>query len=175
MLNHVILVDENDVQIGTEEKLVAHQLGLLHRAFSILLFNDTGEMLIHQRASDKYHSSGLWTNTCCSHQRPNEITIEAAERRLFEEMGIKTDLQFVNKFMYTTEFENGLIENEMDHILIGNFSGDVIPNPDEVQDWKYISEIELLNDVSKYPENYSSWFKIILETQLDTIKSFKKC
>jgi isopentenyl-diphosphate Delta-isomerase len=171
VVEHVILVDENDVQIGTEEKLRAHQLGLLHRAFSIFLYNDKGEMLIHQRASNKYHSSDLWTNACCSHQRPSEKTIDAALRRLNEEMGITTELRYVSKFMYTTVFDNGLTENEFDHILVGQFSAEVFPNKDEVRAWKYISEDQLLQDIKSKPEQYSSWFKIILATQLNEIKS----
>ena len=162
-MDQVILVDDHDHEIGQMEKLEAHQKGLLHRAFSIFLFNDKGEMLIQQRAAGKYHSGGLWTNTCCSHQQPGETNIEAGKRRLLEEMGITTELRDSFSFIYRTDFDNGLVEHELDHVLIGSYNDAPNPDPAEAQDWKYISLKDLLLDVDKNPDNYTIWFKICLK------------
>lgn len=158
----LILIDEKDNEIGIGDKLSVHLEGLLHRAFSIFIFNSQAELLIQQRANGKYHSPGLWTNTCCSHPRPGETTIEACNRRLFEEMGMRAGLQFSFSFLYNFEFTNGLIEHEFDHVFIGNT--DQIPeiNLNEVQAWKYISIPDLEKEISLNPELYTPWLKICM-------------
>ncbi len=159
----VVLVDENDQVLGTMEKLQAHQEGRLHRAFSVVIFNDEGEMLIHKRASDKYHCGGLWTNACCSHPRLDESPKEAALRRMQEEMGFTTPIEYIGQFIYKTEFENGLIENELDHVFVGRFNGEPKLNLEEVEDYKYIGADELNRDIEKHPQKYTVWFKKIVE------------
>jgi len=160
MNEYVILVDENDQEIGLMEKIEAHEKALLHRAFSVFIFNTKGELLLQQRAAQKYHSPELWTNTCCSHQRKNESTIGAAKRRLVEEMGMKCELKEAFTFIYKTPFDNGLTEHELDHVVIG-ISNDLPDiNLEEVMNFKYL-EMDLLSlDVMKKPELYTSWFKI---------------
>lgn len=171
LIDHVVLVDELDVPLGSMEKLEAHMKGLLHRAFSVFIFNDRDELLIHRRAYDKYHSGGLWTNTCCSHPRPGEQDIEAANRRLKEEMGFECHLQKVTSFIYKAQFENGLIEHEFDHIWIGKFNGDPIPDPSEVEEWKYIS-LDILNEeLNKHPEHFTVWFQLAMPKILDWKRS----
>ncbi len=159
----VILVDETDQEIGVMEKLQAHQLGLLHRAFSVFIFNDKQELLLQQRALSKYHSAGLWANACCSHQRPHETTIDAANRRLFEEMGLACDLKIYTSFIYKTPFDNGLTEHEFDYILIGESNTNPVINRNEVESYKWVSKAEVLADVKLNPNVYTSWFKIALE------------
>jgi isopentenyl-diphosphate delta-isomerase len=167
ILDHVVLVDELDAPIGSMEKLEAHMKGVLHRAFSIFIFNDRDELLIHRRALEKYHSGGLWTNTCCSHPRPGELDIEAATRRLKEEMGFSCELQKVTSFIYRAHFDNGLIEHEFDHIWTGNYNDDPIPDPSEVEEWKYIS-LDVLNvELDKHPENFSVWFQLAMPKIMD--------
>jgi isopentenyl-diphosphate delta-isomerase len=167
MKSEVILVDKNDSPIGTEEKLAAHQKGLLHRAFSVFVFNSSGELLIQKRARGKYHSGGLWTNTCCSHPAPGEETEPAAHRRLQEEMGFDCPMREVGSLLYRTEFDNGLVEHEFDHILIGEYNGPVEHvDPDEAEDWKWISEQKLLEDMKKEPEAFTYWFKLSIEDVL---------
>jgi len=163
MTDHVILVDTNDNAVGTMEKLQAHQEGVLHRAFSVLLFNSSGELLLQQRAFDKYHSGGLWTNTCCSHPLPGEDTIQASRRRLMEEMGIDMQPEFAYKFIYKTPLDQNLIEHELDHVFIGKFDGAPRINEREVADWKFTSMNWLREDVLKNPNNYTTWFRLILE------------
>lgn len=158
----VILVNENDEEIGTIEKIEAHQKGLLHRAFSIFIFNNNNELLIHQRASNKYHGGDLWTNTCCSHPLPNEEIAEAANRRLKEEMGITCELNQVGHLLYKVEVENNLIEHEYDHILLGKSDENPNPNAEEVKDWKWITIKDLENQIALHPENFTYWFKMIL-------------
>ncbi len=160
--NDVILVDEFDTEIGQMEKLEAHQKGVLHRAFSVLIFNSKNELLLQQRAFGKYHSEGLWTNACCSHQAANETTFEAAARRLHEEMGMRCSFKEGFKFRYKTELENNLIENELDHVILGFSDENPILNPSEAQDFKWISMDNLLNDMHQHPEKYTVWFKLIL-------------
>jgi isopentenyl-diphosphate delta-isomerase len=166
-LDHVVLVDELDAPLGSMEKLEAHKKGVLHRAFSIFIFNDRDELLIHRRAIDKYHSGGLWTNTCCSHPRPGEQDLDAATRRLIEEMGFSCDLLKVTSFIYRAHFENGLIEHEFDHIWTGIYNGDPIPNPIEVDQWKYISLEDLNEELNKNPESFTIWFKLALPKILE--------
>lgn len=158
----LILVDEEDNGIGFLDKVKVHQKGVLHRAFSVFIFNNAGELLLQRRALSKYHSPGLWSNTCCSHPRKGEGTLRACERRLQEEMGMSSDLKFAFSFTYRAEFENGLTEHEFDHVYFGYSQN--LPNPDpcEVMDSKYISMDELQNDVLSRPEDYTEWLKICL-------------
>lgn len=160
MGDDVILVDEYDNQIGTKEKMEAHRKGELHRAFSIFVFNSKNEMLLQQRAIKKYHSGGLWTNTCCSHPKPDEEINKAAHRRLEEEMGFDTKLDEAFAFTYFAELDKGLKEHEYDHVFIGSYEGNIIPNPDEVESFKWISMDTLKQDIKDNPRNYTEWFKI---------------
>ena len=161
--DYVILVDEQDNDVGVMEKLQAHQEGLLHRAFSIFIFNDKDELLLQQRSLSKYHSAGLWTNSCCSHPRPNETIKDAANRRLFEEMGVSCDLKIVTNFIYKTPFENGLTEYELDYILIGYTNSNPIINKEEVENFKWVLKDTVKKDIQVNPHLYTSWFKIALE------------
>lgn len=159
----VILVDETDKQIGLMPKLEAHQKAVLHRAFSVFVFNDKNELMLQQRALDKYHSPGLWTNTCCSHQRNGESNIQAGKRRLFEEMGFVTDLKESISFIYKAPFDNGLTEHEYDHVMIGYYNDKPNINKDEVADWKWMALEDVKKDLNKHPENYTIWFSIIFD------------
>lgn len=160
--DEVILVDEQDNETGSMQKMKAHELGLLHRAFSVLLFNDKDELLLQQRAFDKYHCAGLWTNTCCSHPRPGEPVQAAAIRRLKEEMGIECDLIKNFGFIYKASFNNGLTEHEYDHVFTGRFSAIPLINKNEVADWKYIPVDALKKDMARNPNSYTPWFTIII-------------
>ena len=157
----MILVNKMDEPIGTMEKLEVHQRGLLHRAFSVFVFDKTGKFLLQQRAFSKYHSSGLWTNTCCSHPRPGENVLQAAKRRLNEEMGFETELSEIFSFIYKAEMENGLIEHEYDHVFTGVFNDVPHPNPEEVQGWCYSSIYGLKEKMVRNPQQFTSWFKIV--------------
>lgn len=159
----VILVDENDQKIGLMPKMEAHEKGLLHRAFSVFVFNSKNELMLQQRALHKYHTPGLWANTCCSHQRDGESSIDAGKRRLSEEMGFTTDLKETTTFIYKAPFDNGLTEHELDHILIGKYEGEPNINPDEVADWKWMSLDEVKKDIQTNPNIYTAWFKIIFD------------
>lgn len=159
MEEEVILVDSIDHPIGTMGKMEAHIKGVLHRAFSVFIFNSQGELLLQQRAASKYHSGGLWTNTCCSHQRQGESTIEAATRRLNEEMGMQCEMKVMFNFMYHAHLDRGLIEHEFDHVLFGTTNDIPSPDPNEVQNWKYITMEALANDIRTSPENYTIWLK----------------
>ena len=159
----VILVNEKDEQIGLMPKMEAHEKALLHRAFSVFVFNEKNELMIQQRAHEKYHSPGLWTNTCCSHQREGESNIDAGKRRLQEEMGFSTDLKDTISFIYKAPFDNGLTEHEFDHILVGKFEGEPDLNPAEVSDWKWMALEELRDDMTQNPGRYTEWFKIIFD------------
>lgn len=166
----VILVDENDQPIGLMEKMEAHRKALLHRAFSVFILNSKGELLLQQRAWDKYHSPGLWTNTCCSHQRDGETNLQAANRRLKEEMGMETSLTELFSFIYKAPFDNGLTEHELDYVLIG-FSNEIpIINPSEVADYQYKSLNDIQQDISLNPEKYTAWFKIIFDRFFQEIR-----
>lgn len=162
-MEHVILVDEADNEIGTEEKLKAHKEGKLHRAFSIFVFNSEGKLLLQQRALSKYHCPGLWANTCCSHPRPNETVEAAAHRRLVEEMGFDCPLKEIFSFTYKAKFDNGLMEHEFDHILLGRFDGTPKANPEEVESWKWVGIDELKQDINANPGRYAYWFRISFE------------
>lgn len=169
MEDKVILVDENDLVIGTMPKLEAHEKGLLHRAFSVFIFNDKRETMLHQRADGKYHSPGLWSNTCCSHPREGETNVQAGERRLQEEMGFSVPLKKVFSFMYKTDFSNGLTEHEFDHVLIGKWNKDPNMNPEEVKDWKWVDMEVVRNDVKDNPNNYTVWFQHLINDHFKTI------
>jgi len=154
----VILVNESDEAIGAMEKMEAHEKGLLHRAFSVFIVNDAGEVLIQQRALDKYHSGGLWTNTCCSHPYPGETTLDAAHRRLMEEMGFDCPLQEIFSFMYKNVFDNGLTEHEFDHVFVGTYNGPIAANTSEVNSYKYMPASEILALMEAEPESFTVWF-----------------
>lgn len=159
----VILVNEKDEKIGLMPKMEAHEKGVLHRAFSVFIFNDKNELMLQQRALHKYHSPGLWTNTCCSHQRDGESSIDAGIRRLMEEMGFTTSLRETTKFIYKAPFDNGLTEHEYDHVLIGEFNDDPSINPEEVHSWKWMAIDDVKEDIEKNPHLYTEWFKIIFD------------
>ena len=159
----VILVDNNDNQIGLMPKLEAHEKGVLHRAFSVFIFNNDGELMLQRRALTKYHSPGLWTNTCCSHQRDGETNIISGKRRLNEEMGFDTELFEKTSFIYKAKFDNGLIEHEFDHVLVGSYNHSPIINSIEVDSWKWMSLENVKKDINDHPDNYTAWFKIIFE------------
>lgn len=162
MEEKIVLITSEDEVLGLMEKMQAHENGLLHRAFSVFLFNDKHEMLLQQRSSEKYHSPGKWTNACCSHPRINETYLEGAQRRLQEELGISCDLEEKFHFIYRAEVGNGLVEHELDHVFIGKYQGDFQLNPEEVAQVRYISEKDLDEAIKNHPEEYTEWFKIIL-------------
>lgn len=167
----IICVDTNDNEIGYIEKMDAHVKGILHRALSIFIFNDKNEVLLQKRYSGKYHSPSLWTNTCCTHPNKNENTIAAANRRLEEEMGFSCSLTEVFSFLYYVEFDNNLIEHEFDHVFFGRYNGNIKINPLEVEDYKWISLDEILADLKCNPNNYTFWFKYIIDNHIDEIKN----
>ncbi len=160
----VILVDENDNQIGIEDKLLAHSNGgKLHRAISIFIFNSKGETMLQKRASTKYHTPSKWTNTCCSHPNPGESVVDASHRRLKEEMGFDCDLQEKFSFVYHAEVGNGLKENEFDHVFFGTYDKTPNPNPEEADDWKWITLENLESDIKSNPDIYTPWLKIVID------------
>lgn len=159
----VILVDTNDEPIGLMEKMAAHEQALLHRAFSVFVLNDNNEIMLQQRAASKYHSPLLWTNTCCSHQRPSETNIQAGKRRLQEEMGFEVELTELFHFIYKAPFDNGLTEHELDHVMIGKYNDVPNINKDEVESWKWMSIEAIKKDIQENPNIYTAWFKIIFE------------
>jgi isopentenyl-diphosphate delta-isomerase len=161
-MENVILVNEHDNEIGIMEKMEAHRSGLLHRAFSILLFNNEGEILLQKRSLKKYHSGGLWTNTCCSHPLPGEAMEHATIRKLKQEMGIDVRTEFAYKFIYKAVLEKGLTEHECDYVFTGIYNGTPIINEEEVEDWKYMNIISLRKDMLQNPHNYTSWFQLIV-------------
>lgn len=152
-----------DEQLGLMGKMEAHEKALLHRAFSVFIFNNKGELMLQQRALDKYHSPGLWTNTCCSHQRNGESNIEAGQRRLQEEMGFECELKELFWFVYKAPFDNGLTEHELDHVMIGHYDEDPVINPDEVASFKWMTLEDVKEDMRIQPELYTEWFKIIFK------------
>lgn len=156
----MILVNESDQVTGHMEKLEAHRRGVLHRAFSIFIFNRNGELLLQQRAFEKYHSGGLWTNTCCSHPSPGEETLFSAENRLREEMGFTAPLEKIFDFVYRAEFEDGLIEHEYDHVFVGQYEGEINTDPAEVEDHVYISIPQLAYELSANPGKYTAWLRL---------------
>lgn len=163
MEEQVILVDSSNKEIGVAEKIKTHREGKLHRAFSIFVFNSEGQLLLQKRAQSKYHSGGLWSNTCCSHPRPEEPTAHAAHRRLKEEMGFDCELKEIFSFTYKVTFDNDLTEHEYDHVFLGTFAGDPTPCPEDVDEWKWIDLGELQEDVREHPERYTYWLQISLD------------
>ena len=159
----VVLVDEQDNQLGIMPKIEAHEKAVLHRAFSIFIFNDNGELMLQQRAADKYHSPLLWTNTCCSHQRDGETSLAAGKRRLQEEMGFVCDLKEVFWFVYKVPFNNGLTEHELDHVMVGTYNRNPNINKEEVASYKWMSLEDVKNDMKENPQRYTAWFKIIFK------------
>lgn len=170
-MDQVILVNELDVEVGFADKIDAHKQALLHRAFSVFIFNSKGKMLLQKRAFDKYHSAGLWTNACCSHPKPGEELVIAAKRRLSEEMGINVVLEKAFDFIYKTEFNNGLTEYEFDHVLIGKSDSEIKPCTKEVADYcfKKIEEVEV--ELELHPQKYTEWFKIAFPKVKQVYKS----
>jgi isopentenyl-diphosphate delta-isomerase len=169
----VILVDTNDKVIGLMDKMAAHEQALLHRAFSVFVLNDKNEVMLQQRASHKYHSPLLWTNTCCSHQRAGESNIQAGKRRLDEEMGFVTELKELFHFIYKAPFDNGLTEHELDHVMIGYSNDEPKINSDEVENWKWMKIEDIKNDMEIHPEIYTVWFKIIFDKFYHYLESHK--
>lgn len=165
MAEYIITVDEQDNEVGSIEKLEAHKLGVLHRAFSILVFNQKGQVLLQRRNIEKYHSPGLWSNTCCSHQRVGETLEEAVNRRLDEELGFTCDLKEMFHFIYKVEFDNNLMEHELDHVFFGHYDGDIIPNKEEVDEIKWMDMDDLKQDMADNPDTYTYWFKILMDRQ----------
>lgn len=165
----VILVDENNKEIGLMEKHEAHEKALLHRAFSVFVFNNRNELLLQQRSQDKYHSGGLWTNTCCSHPRASETTLDAAHRRLRDEMGFDCELTERFHFVYHATLDNGLSEHELDFVYTGIFNGTPEINTSEVQAYKWWPMEKVIADVNDNPQAYTTWFKIILDKYLENV------
>lgn len=163
MTEDVILVDHHDTPIGRMEKMEAHLKGELHRALSVLIFNSKGEILLQQRAFTKYHTPGLWSNSCCSHPRPGEDSLQAATRRLNEEMGFTTALTNSFDFVYKAHFDNGLTEHEYDHVFFGTFDGIPAINPEEAHDYKWVNPNHLMEDMRSAPGEFTVWFRIIME------------
>ena len=159
----LVLVNEQDEPVGLMEKMAVHRKALLHRAFSVFLFNSAGQMLLQRRALEKYHSGGLWTNTCCSHPYPDESPVQAATRRMKEELGFETVVEPAFHFIYKAALDNELTEHEFDHILVGVFNGEINFNPTEVKNFKWITLDELASDLRQNNQNYTAWFKIIFE------------
>ena len=170
-MEEVILVTEKDEPIGSMEKMQAHWKGVLHRAFSIFIINERNEMLLQQRAKTKYHSSGLWTNACCSHPRPDEDTDAAALRRLQEELGFTTPVTKIFNFKYNAAFDNGLTEHEYDHVYIGTYTGKIFPNPNEVQDYCYKKLDEIAESIKTHPHKYTAWFCIAFPIVMDWMQN----
>jgi len=167
----VVLVDKNDNPIGLMPKMEAHKKALLHRAFSVFVFNDKGQLLLQQRAADKYHSPLLWTNTCCSHQRDKETSLVAGVRRLQEEMGFTCELEEIFSFIYKAPFDNGLTEHELDHVLVGYFDENPNVNKEEVENYRWMHLEDVKSDIELQPEIYTEWFKIIFKESYDKLKS----
>lgn len=162
-MEEVILVDENDNAIGTMEKMEAHRRGLLHRAFSLLVFNSKGQLLLQKRSWKKYHSGGLWTNTCCSHPRPDEDIQKAIRRKLMQEMGIDATPEFSHKFIYRTSLENNLTEHEYDHVYTARYDGEPSINHDEVDEWRFEDVSQLRDAIEKSPQDFTYWFRLIMD------------
>lgn len=163
MTENVVLVDEQDREVGIMEKLEAHRKGVLHRAISVFVFNPAGDLILQQRALHKYHGGGLWTNTCCSHPYPGEAPADAARRRLRQEMGIDAEIKYSHCFIYQADVGNGLWEHELDHVFTCTFDGMPALNPEEAMAWRYISMDALRQEVNLRPTEFSAWLRIILD------------
>jgi len=168
----VVLVNEQDEAIGTEDKTRAHLLGALHRAFSVFVINSAGQLLVQKRAATKYHSRNLWSNTCCGHPRPEETIAQASQRRLTEEMGFESNLKEVFSFVYNANLEDGFIENEYDHVLVGFFEGVPKPHPAEISEWRWVDTARLRVDIKKHPAIYTCWFRISLDPFMRIVAPF---
>lgn len=166
----VVLVDENDQEVGLMEKMEAHEKGLLHRAFSVFVFDSNGRFLLQRRALEKYHSGGLWTNACCSHPRDGETAKEAAERRLMEEMGFVVNVERQFSFIYKSELDKGLTEHELDHVFFATYEGEIKPNPEEVMETKYVELKDLKEEMKSHPDRFTEWFKICFDEVLRNIE-----
>ncbi len=174
MDNDIVLVNDKDEAIGVMNKLLVHQKGILHRAFSIIILNDNGQMLIHQRHINKYHSGGLWSNACCSHPKKDEKTIDAAKRRLHEELNISCPLKHIFSFTYKVSFENNLIEHEFDHVFIGRTNQTPDFNTDEISNIKWLDIDLLLEKVKKEPYKFTFWFKLLMNDYFHKINKYLK-
>jgi isopentenyl-diphosphate Delta-isomerase len=163
MTEHVILVNDQDQEVGIGEKMQTHRDGKLHRAFSIFLFDSTGRLLLQKRSATKYHSANLWSNTCCGHPQPAESTLAAAHRRLQQEMALECELREQFAFKYRAEFTNQMVENEFDHVFVGEFNGDPIPNLAEVQEWEWIGLSELRRQLREQPAAYTYWLRLVID------------
>jgi isopentenyl-diphosphate delta-isomerase len=172
-MEEVILVDESDTPLGTMEKMEAHRRALLHRAFSVFIFNSKGEMLLQQRSPDKYHSAGLWTNACCSHPRPGEDTLQAAIRRLYEELRFTTPLEKLFHFTYKSAFDNGLTEFEFDHVFVGTYDAAIHPNKAEVSDYCHWSPELIRESLRLQPDRFTSWFRLAFPLLSEKMSSLK--
>ncbi|MDT8719236.1 isopentenyl-diphosphate Delta-isomerase [Clostridium sp. 19966] len=170
MLEYIIAVDKDDREIGAIEKLEAHKRSMLHRAFSIFVFNSKKELLLQKRHSGKYHSAGLWSNTCCSHPRYGEALQEAAYRRLREEMGFTCEIKDIFSFTYTAKLENNLVENEFDHVFIGYYDGEVSPDENEVEGYKWSAIDSIKSDILENPDAYTFWFKLIFDRVAEAVE-----
>ncbi len=164
---HVVLVNTLDQDQGTMEKMEAHRAGQLHRAFSVFILNSRGELLLQQRALHKYHSGGLWTNTCCSHPRTGENVVDAGKRRLVEEMGMRCQISKGFDFIYRSELDGGLVEHEFDHVLFGISDVAPQPNADEVADFRYVAFDQIRSEMAEKPERFTTWFRICFERAAD--------
>jgi isopentenyl-diphosphate delta-isomerase len=173
-VEYVLLVNKNDQPLGTMEKMTAHERGELHRAFSVFVFNSRGEMMLQRRASEKYHSGGLWTNTVCSHPKAGEDVKSAAVRRMNEEMGFECDIEELFTFLYKSDVGDDLTEHEFDHVFVGYSDAKPNPNPEEVEDWKYVSMKWLVKDVEENPQDYTVWFLIALKELLKHVDLVKQ-
>lgn len=173
MEEQVILVDEQDRVVGASEKLCAHREGALHRAFSVFVFDARGRLLLQQRAHDKYHSGGLWSNTACGHPRPGEETSAAARRRLREEMNLDCELREAFGFVYRAELEGALVEHEYDHVFVGTHEGAPAPDPSEVAEWRWVTTDELRRALRDEPQSYSYWLKLVVES--DHWREIERC
>lgn len=172
-VEYVLLVNKNDQPLGTMEKITAHEKGELHRAFSVFVFNNKGELLLQKRASEKYHSGGLWTNTVCSHPKAGEDVAASAKRRMVEEMGFECEISKAFTFIYKSNVGDGLTEHEYDHVFFGFSDATPDPNPEEVEGWKYVDMNWLNKDVNENPDDYTVWFKIALKEVNQHIESRK--
>jgi isopentenyl-diphosphate delta-isomerase len=170
MSEMLVLVDEHDAPLGEMEKLEAHQKGILHRACSVFVFNSKGEMMLQQRAAGKYHSALLWTNTCCTHPRPGEAPIDTAHRRLREEMGFDCPMESIGAMTYRTEFPNGLIEHEYDHLFLGKYDGEPKLNPEEAASWKWIAPETLAQELKAHPEQYTYWLNVAFDRVMAAVR-----
>ena len=171
MKEELILVNENDEPVGVEEKITAHLNGVLHRAFSLFIFNSSGQLLLQKRTSTKYHSQGLWSNTCCGHPRPGESIEQASRRRLQEEMGFDCVVHKVFEFVYRVQLDDDFSEHEYDHVLVGKFDGPPTPNNDEVDDWKWTDLATLQHDIQAHPDSYTYWFRLSLDKLCRSLNS----